>query len=101
MFVLLFLLWTLAAPAFSQVASGTLLGEVRDESSALVPGARVTARHEATGFSRTMLTGAEGAVTPLSTTASLGFGHLPHLRRPPRVHETELRFRPTKCRPVL
>ncbi len=61
MFVLLFLLWTLAAPAFSQVASGTLLGEVRDESSALVPGARVTARHEATGFSRTVLTGAEGA----------------------------------------
>lgn len=50
-----------AAAARGQVASGTILGEVRDSSGALVPGVSVTARREATGFSRGTLTGPQGS----------------------------------------
>ncbi len=56
---LLFLL--LAAPATAQVASSTLLGEVRDETQALLPGVRIAVRHEPTGFLRTSLTGPDGS----------------------------------------
>jgi hypothetical protein len=56
--ILLFL--GLAAGASAQVASSTLIGEVRDQSSALAPSVKVTARHEGTGFSRTVLTGSAG-----------------------------------------
>ena len=44
-----------------QVSSATLLGEVSDEAAATLPNVKVTARHEATGFSRSALTGAEGS----------------------------------------
>jgi outer membrane receptor protein involved in Fe transport len=55
------LLLFVSVPAWGQVASGTLLGEVRDESSALAPGVRITARHEPTGFSRSVVTNEAGA----------------------------------------
>ncbi len=56
-----FLLLMAALPVWGQVASSTLLGEVRDESSAVMPGVRITARNEATGFSRTTGTNNLGA----------------------------------------
>src|SRR5205807_2591838 len=49
-----------AAQALAQVASGTLSGTVVDESSAVAPGTTVQAREQGTGFTRTVLTGAEG-----------------------------------------
>jgi outer membrane receptor protein involved in Fe transport len=48
------------SPARAQVASATLLGEVRDESGALAPAVTVTTRQIATGFTRTAVTNAEG-----------------------------------------
>ena len=50
-----------AAVARAQVASATLLGEIRDQSAAVAPGVAVTARNTATGFTRTAVTGAQGA----------------------------------------
>ena len=47
--------------AYAQVASATLLGEVRDESGALSPAVTITARQNATGFVRTSVTNAQGA----------------------------------------
>ena len=44
-----------------QVSSGTLVGDVRDESSALVAGVKVTARNNATGYARSNDTGPIGA----------------------------------------
>ncbi len=55
----IFLLCFVSA-ANAQVASSSLLGVVTDPSAAAVPDVKVTARHEATGFSRTALTGATG-----------------------------------------
>ena len=49
-----------AASAMAQLASSTLSGTVRDQSSALVAGATITARHEPTGFARTVLSSGEG-----------------------------------------
>ena len=50
----------LAAVAHGQVSSASLMGEIRDESTALVPGAQVTIRQESTGFTRSVVTGAAG-----------------------------------------
>ena len=47
-------------PAHAQVASGSLLGVVNDQSSAVVADVKITATHEATGFSRSVLTGSSG-----------------------------------------
>ncbi|MBN9663929.1 MAG: TonB-dependent receptor [Acidobacteria bacterium] len=55
------LLWSCAA--WAQVSSGTLLGEVKDSSQALVPGAHVVARNAATGFVRTAVTNGAGSYT--------------------------------------
>jgi len=49
-----------ASAAFAQVASSSLLGVVTDPSAAVIQDVKVTARHEATGFSRTALTGTTG-----------------------------------------
>lgn len=43
-----------------QVSSATLSGEITDEASALLSGVKVTAHHEATGFSRSYVTGSDG-----------------------------------------
>src|SRR4051812_30400364 len=44
---------TCGAPVRGQVGSGALLGEVRDESSALAPGVKLVAIQDGTNFSRT------------------------------------------------
>jgi hypothetical protein len=59
--MLIVLLLSLVTVAHAQVASSTLLGEVRDESSALAPGVRITARHDASAFSSRAMTGAQGS----------------------------------------
>jgi len=46
--------------ARAQVASSSLLGVVNDQSSAAVPDVKITAKHEATGFSRSVVTGSTG-----------------------------------------
>ena len=59
--VVFLLLLMAVAPAVAQVASSTLLGEVRDETNAVLPGVKVAARHQPTGFLWTSLTGPDGA----------------------------------------
>lgn len=54
------LILTVVPTTIGQVSSAALLGEVSDEASAALPGVKVTARHEATGFSRSIVTNAEG-----------------------------------------
>ena len=46
------LILVVVVPAHAQVASASLLGEVRDQLAAQIPGVKVTARHKAMGFSR-------------------------------------------------
>jgi outer membrane receptor protein involved in Fe transport len=55
---LLFLLG--CAPAFAQQTSGSITGRVLDQQGAAVPGATVTAKSAATGFSRTEVSDASG-----------------------------------------
>jgi hypothetical protein len=59
--MLIILLLLSAALAQAQVSMSTLFGEVRDASSSLAPGVRITARQVATGFVRHGNTGALGA----------------------------------------
>lgn len=54
------LLLTTAPVASAQVATGMILGNVKDSSGASVPGAQVTATNVGTQFSRTTTTDAEG-----------------------------------------
>jgi hypothetical protein len=54
------LLVVVVVPAEGQVASASLLGTVKDQASAGIPYAKVTARHEATGFSREVLSSDAG-----------------------------------------
>ena len=51
-----------------QVATGSLFGEIRDESGAVVASARVVAQQETTGFTRMVLTDESGAyrIEPLA-----------------------------------
>ena len=58
--MLVLLLLLSSAVAMAQVASSSLAGEVRDPSAAVVPGATVTAVHQATGFSQAAVTSGEG-----------------------------------------
>jgi outer membrane receptor protein involved in Fe transport len=53
----------LAPPLRAQVATGTILGTVKDGQGAAVPGASVTATHLATQFSRSATSDAEGQYT--------------------------------------
>jgi hypothetical protein len=59
--ILLLAMASVAGALRAQVASATLLGEVRDESSAVAPAVTVTARHDTTGFVRTVVTDSLGA----------------------------------------
>lgn len=61
LFCLFLLLLLNGTRARAQVASASLLGEVRDEQAAVVMGAKVTTRHEATNFSRSARTGEDGS----------------------------------------
>ncbi|MBI3402461.1 MAG: TonB-dependent receptor [Acidobacteria bacterium] len=56
--VLLFLLG--CAPAIAQQTSGNITGRVLDQQGAAVPGATITAKNAATGFSRTEVSDAAG-----------------------------------------
>lgn len=51
---------SIVPPAAGQVSSATLLGAVSDQATAALSGVKVTARHEATGFSRSVATDAAG-----------------------------------------
>src|SRR5262245_16696112 len=53
-------LLTLASPVEAQVTTSTLVGELRDSSGAVIPGATVVARHEGTGVSRQTITDVNG-----------------------------------------
>lgn len=48
-----FLLFLFSLSCFGQVSSGILIGDVRDPNRSYVPGTRITARSEETGFTRT------------------------------------------------
>jgi len=47
-------------PAFAQQTTGSITGRVLDEQGAAIPGVSITARNEATGFSRTEVSDSEG-----------------------------------------
>ena len=53
----------LARPTFAQVDTGAILGTVRDQSGAVVPGAKVTLTNEGTSFSISTTTGPDGGYT--------------------------------------
>jgi len=57
-----------ASFAHGQVATGSLFGEIRDESGSVVSAARVVAEQETTGFTRTAVTDESGAyrIEPLA-----------------------------------
>ena len=58
-------------PAHAQAVSGTILGFVKDSSGAVVPGATVTVVNTGTGFTRTVVTDANGEYTaPLIPTGT-------------------------------
>ena len=60
-FIIFATLATFVQYASAQVASASILGTVVDESSAVAPGATVTAREENTGFTRSTVTNSEGS----------------------------------------
>ena len=49
------------SPVLAQLPTGTILGLVKDNSDAFIPGATVTVRNTATGATRTATTGEDGA----------------------------------------
>src|SRR6266540_446534 len=51
----------LPVPAFAQFDTATVLGTVKDSSGAVVPGATVTLKNNATGIAATAVTDAEGS----------------------------------------
>jgi outer membrane receptor protein involved in Fe transport len=59
-FFVMLLLVLVVVPSQGQVSSASLLGTVKDQVSARISDAKVTARHEATGFSREVLTSDDG-----------------------------------------
>ena len=60
-----------SVPANAQAVTGTILGEVKDASHAVVAGAKVSLVHAGTGFTRTVLTDPGGAYTaPLLPTGT-------------------------------
>src|SRR2546429_988300 len=53
----------LARPTFAQVDTGAILGTVKDQSGAVVPGAKVTLTNEGTSLSISTTTGPDGGYT--------------------------------------
>src|SRR5438046_2693480 len=53
----------LARPTFAQVDTGAILGTVKDQSGAVVPGAKVTLTNEGTSFSVSTTAGSDGGYT--------------------------------------
>ncbi|MGH9310811.1 MAG: carboxypeptidase regulatory-like domain-containing protein, partial [Vicinamibacterales bacterium] len=67
-----FMLWVLiAAPASAQVDTGTILGTVKDQSGAVLPGATVMITHEGQALTLTTVTREDGTYifTPIRTGA--------------------------------
>jgi len=60
LFLLLFITLALASPVFAQTVTGSLVGNVTDQSGSLIPGATVTVTELKRGFSRTNLTNERG-----------------------------------------
>ena len=54
------LLLLACVPALAQQTTGTISGRVLDEQGNAIPGVSITARNEATGFTRTESTNVEG-----------------------------------------
>src|SRR5579863_7137051 len=57
------LLMLAGQPLLSQVDTGAILGTVRDQSGAVIPGAKVTLTNEGTNFSVSTSTGPDGTYT--------------------------------------
>ena len=53
-------LWLAATPAVAQQTTGTITGRILDDQGAAVPGATVTAKNLATGFTRSDVSGRRG-----------------------------------------
>lgn len=60
----------MATDAFAQAVSGTILGDVRDATGAVVAGATVSLVHAGTGLPRTLTTDAECEYTAPSLPTS-------------------------------
>ena len=60
-FVVALLVWALAAPAYAQFETATVVGIVRDSSGAVVPDAKVTLTNTQTGVSSERMTDANGS----------------------------------------
>ena len=60
-FVVALLVWALAAPAYAQFETATVVGIVRDSSGAVVPDAKVTLTNTQTGVSTERMTDANGS----------------------------------------
>ena len=53
-------IWLAATPAVAQQTTGSITGRIVDDQGAAVPGATVTAKSAATGFTRTDVSDGEG-----------------------------------------
>jgi len=59
-FALAFVAVCLIVPAQAQIVSGSIVGSLKDPSGAAIPGAEVTARHEATDLQRKTVSDSAG-----------------------------------------
>ena len=64
----------LSAPAGAQVDTGTILGTVKDQSGAVLPGATVTITHEGQALTLSTVTRENGTYTCLHATVSRVLG---------------------------
>ena len=53
-------IWLAATPAVAQQTTGSITGRILDDQGAAVPGATVTGKNLATGFTRTDVSDGEG-----------------------------------------
>ena len=57
------MLFLVPQPTFAQVDTGAILGTLKDQSGAVVPGAKVTLTNEGTSLSISTTTGPDGGYT--------------------------------------